>query len=86
MIKIPTLIVSGASEPVHRFPTGSSARAAFTSRNQGPSIAINLSHNNIVNIPNQQIPGSPDGGQNPDAVGALPAGAGAAQTHRREER
>ena len=82
MIKIPTLIVSGASEPVHRFPTGSSARAAFTSRNQGPSIAINLSHN----ILNQQIPGSPDGGQNPDAVGALPAGAGAAQTHRREER
>ena len=45
MIKKPTLIVSGASEPVHRFPTGSSARAAFTSRNQGPSIAINLSHN-----------------------------------------
>ena len=45
MIKIPTVIVSGASEPVHRFPTGSSARAAFTSRNQGPSIAINLSHN-----------------------------------------
>ena len=49
MIKIPTLIVSGASEPVHRLTTGSSARAAFTSRNQGPNIAINLSHN-ILNI------------------------------------
>ena len=55
MIKIPTLIVSGASEPVHRFPTGSSARAAFTSRNQGPSIAINLSHN-ILNQQNPRFP------------------------------